>query len=96
MALADRANLAGLTGVLLLAYPAVFVARHAAALTRLASMPADTSDATGIRLRARTRKQQAARRDGWSFGKSACLPGGTFLAALSYALPLWPVLRHSL
>jgi len=94
MALADWANLAGLVGVGLLAYPALIVNRYARLLARLARIPRNSDDPTAAELRARTEDGLIAIRDGWSFGKSLCLIGGTALAALSYALPLFPVLWH--
>ena len=94
MTLADWANLAGLSGVVLLAYPALIVNRYARLLARLAGIPRDTADPFAAELRQRTEDGLVAIRDGWSLGKSLCLIGGTPLAGLSYALPLCPVVWH--
>ena len=96
LALSDWANLAGLTGVCLLAYPALIVNRYARLLARLARIPHDPTDDLAVELRQTTEQELAAIRDGWSRGKSGCLIGGTCLAGVSYALPLWPVLRNLL
>jgi hypothetical protein len=94
MALADWANLAGLIGVAMLAYPALIVNRYAKLLANLSKLAPAPSDPTEIQMREETMDAIAKIRDGWSFDESSCLMGGTCLAGLSYALPLLPVLLH--
>jgi hypothetical protein len=83
-------NLTGLSGALLLLYPAVHVARYALKAARLAELRHRFEEPLRTELD-RTQQQLSAIRDNWGRGKTYAFIAGTTLTVLSYALPfaLW-------
>src|SRR3546814_135317 len=86
-AYAVLANLMGLAGVVLLAFPAWYVAHYALLSARLAGKR-DTLGKGLDTIAENTQKELATLRDAWGMGKFAALVLGTLAAGGSYLLSL--------
>ncbi len=81
--------LAGLIGVLLLAYPAISAGALGLKLARLKKITIGRTSATGDAIK-RLQAQIAELRDRWSMKMQILVIGGVCFSALSYLISLWP------
>ncbi len=82
--------LAGLIGVLLLAYPAISAGTLGLKLARLKKITIGRTAATGDAIK-RLQEQIAELRDRWTIKMQMMVISGVCLSALSYLISLWPV-----
>lgn len=84
-------NVAGLTGVALLAIPALYAEKYARLLSRLRSLGPIAGNPALVEAHQRALTSLEEHQKRWTRGLSFCLIAGTLFAALSYLLGILKV-----